>query len=140
MVARNTDEIAILVGDKGYDDQALREQCHAAGIRPVIRHREFTSLHAAWNARQDEDVYGQRAQCESVNSTIKRRFGSQVRSRIWYVQFREVTVKAIVQNVERAVTRCYRVLLDRFSTRPDCLVSEALDGSETGTFNRLESP
>lgn len=105
VVARNTDQIEILVGDKGYDDQALRDQCHAAGIRPVVRHREFSGLHKAWNARQDESVYGQRAQCEAVNSTIKRRFGSQVRSRIWYMQFREVTVKAIVHNVERALAR-----------------------------------
>jgi len=34
-VARNTDRIAILVGDKGYNTQALRDQRHAAGIRPI---------------------------------------------------------------------------------------------------------
>jgi IS5 family transposase len=61
-VARNTDRVDILVGDKGYDDQALRDQCRSAGIRPVVRHREFTPLHEAWNARQDDEVYGQRAQ------------------------------------------------------------------------------
>jgi IS5 family transposase len=75
------------------------------GVRPVVRHREFSGRHKAWNARQDEAVYGQRAQSETVNSTIKRRFGSRARSRVWYVQFREVTVKAIVHNVGRAIPR-----------------------------------
>ena len=118
VVARNTDRVDILVADKGYDDQALRDQCRAVGIRPVVRHREFTGLHKAWNARQDDGVYGQRTQSETVNSTIKRRFGSRVRSRVWYVQFREVTVKAIVHNVERAVARSYPLIAQRFSTRP----------------------
>jgi len=100
--ARNTDRIAILVGDKGYDDQALRGQCRAAGIRLVVRHRGFTALDKAWSARREDVVDGQRARSKTVNSTIKRRFGSRVRSRIGSVQFREVTVKAIVHDVERA--------------------------------------
>jgi len=31
-------------------------------VRPLIKHREFTSLHRAWNARLDADLYGQRSQ------------------------------------------------------------------------------
>jgi len=124
VVSRNTDRVDILVGDKGYHDQALRARCRREGIRPAVRHRELTPLHKAWNARQEDGVCGQRAQSETVDSTIKRRFGSRVRSRVWYVQFREVTVKAIVHNIERAVARSHRIILQRFSTRPFCLNSQ----------------
>jgi len=68
-----------------------------------------------------------------VDSTIKRRFGSRARSRVWYVQFREVTVKAIVHNLERAVARSRRVIAQGFPTRPLGLVSAESDPRKTPT-------
>jgi len=41
----------------------------------VIKHREFSSLDRAHNARLDEDLYVQRSQVETVFSVLKRRFG-----------------------------------------------------------------
>jgi len=35
---RNTDEIESLAGDKGYDDQSLRDALRSEGVRPVIKH------------------------------------------------------------------------------------------------------
>jgi hypothetical protein len=40
----------------------------------------FTLLHKAWNARLDTDLYGQRSQSETVNSTLKPKYGAFVRS------------------------------------------------------------
>ncbi|KXA91366.1 transposase, partial [candidate division MSBL1 archaeon SCGC-AAA259E17] len=95
--------IEILLGDKGYDDQELRKLCHELNVRPMIKHREFTPLHRAWNARLDEDLYGQRNQNETVNSTIGRKYDSSVFSRKWYKQFREIIAKCIVRNLDRAM-------------------------------------
>jgi len=73
-------------------------------IRPLIKHREFTSLHKAWNARLDGDLYYRRNMNETVNAVIKQKFGAFVRSRRWWKQFRELVIKCVVHNVERSLT------------------------------------
>jgi len=84
LIKRNTEEVAILLGDKGYDDQKIRALAREDGVRPVIKHREFSPLHKAWNARLDANLYGQRSQNETVNSRLKRKYGAFVRSRHWW--------------------------------------------------------
>ena len=69
--------------DKGYDDQKIRRLARQHEVRPLIKHREFTPLHRAWNARLDTDIYGQRSQSETVNSTLNRKYGAFVRSWRW---------------------------------------------------------
>lgn len=103
ILERSADLIDALLGDKGYDDKSCRDRCRELGVRPLIKHREFTNLHKAWNARQKDEVYNQRNQNESVNSVISKKYGSYVRSRKWYKQFREVVVKCLVYNVNRAI-------------------------------------
>jgi len=53
LIRRNTGDVTILLGDKGYDDLNIRTLAREDGVRPVIKHREFSSLHKAWNARLD---------------------------------------------------------------------------------------
>ena len=103
VVKRNAASIKVLTGDKGYDDQKLRHLARDHDIRPLIKHREFTSLHKAWNARLDTDLYHQRNMNETVNVTIKQKFGAFVRSRLWWKQFRELAIKCVVHNVERSL-------------------------------------
>lgn len=103
MVKRNVASIVVLSGDRGYDDQTLRWLAHEHDIRPVIKHREFTPRHKAWNARLDSDLYHRRNMNETVNATIKRKFGGFVRSRRWWKQFRELVVKCVVHNVEQSL-------------------------------------
>jgi len=83
LIKRNPKGIEILLGDKGYNDQKIRQLAHQHEVRPLIKHREFTSLHKAWNARLDANLYGQRRQSETVKSTLKRKYGAFVRSRRW---------------------------------------------------------
>ncbi|WP_049918776.1 IS5 family transposase [Halorussus halophilus] len=101
LIMRNIEEVDILLGDKGYDDQKIRALARETGVRPLIKHREFSSLHKAWNARLDTNLYGQRSQNETVNSRLKRKYGAFVRSRDWWKQFRELVIKCIVHNLER---------------------------------------
>jgi len=67
LIKRNPEDIDILLGDKGYDDHKIRRLARQYEIRPLIKHREFTPLHKAWNARLDADLYGQRSQSETVS-------------------------------------------------------------------------
>lgn len=106
IVKRNRDTTAVetLLSDKGYDWDELRQRCYDASIRPVIKHREFDSLDRAHNARLDDDeLYRQRSQAETVFSVLKRRFGNTVRDRTWFGQFREMLCWCVVYNVDRAL-------------------------------------
>jgi len=103
LIKRNTDEVAILLGDKGYDDQKIRALAREDGVRPVIKHREFSPLHQAWNSRLDADLYGQRRQNETVNSRIKRKYGAFVRSRLWWKQSHELVVGCLTHNIDKAL-------------------------------------
>jgi IS5 family transposase len=78
LVTCNAESITVLAGDKGYDDQKLRRLTCNHGIQPLIKHREFTSLHKAWNARLDSDLYHHRNMNETVNAAIKQKFGAFV--------------------------------------------------------------
>jgi IS5 family transposase len=100
---RNTEKVESLAGDKGYDDQSLRDTLRSEGVRPLIKHRLFAAYDHAHNARLDSDLYGQRWMAESAFSAIKRRYGSAVGSRAWYRQFRELVLTATVYNLEQAI-------------------------------------
>ena len=103
LTKRNTGGVAVLLGDKGYDDQKIRALARKEGVRPIIKHREFSSLHKAWNARLNSDLYGQRSQNETVNSRLKRKYGAFVRSRLWWKQFRELVVGCLTHNIDKVL-------------------------------------
>jgi len=103
LIKRNVGNVVILLGDKGYDDQKVRALARDAGVRPLIKHRELSSLHRAWNARLDADFSGQRSQNETVNSSLKRKCGAFVRSRHWWKQFRELVVGCLTHNIDKSL-------------------------------------
>jgi IS5 family transposase len=96
LIKQNTGEVAVLFCDKGYDDQKIRALACGTGARLLIKHREFSSLHNAWNARLDADLYGKRSQNKTVNSRLKQNYGAFVRSRHWWRQFRELVVCCLI--------------------------------------------
>jgi hypothetical protein len=49
---------------------------------------------------------------KAVISVLKRKYGTAVSSRVWWRQFRELVVRCLVYNVERAV-KLGVALLDR---------------------------
>jgi IS5 family transposase len=98
LIKRNDGNVAILLGDKGYDDQKVRALAHEDGVRPLI-----SSLHKAWNTRPDADLYGQRSQNETVNSRLKRKYGAFVRSRYWWKQFRELVVGCLTHTSDKTL-------------------------------------
>jgi IS5 family transposase len=105
VLERNLDRIGTITADKGYDWDELRRKLREKGVRPVIKHREFSSLDAAHNARLDDDTYHRRSVVESAIRSLKQRFGDTVRARIWFGQYRELALKAAVKNIEAALSR-----------------------------------
>jgi IS5 family transposase len=105
VLKRNLDRVETITADKGYDWDELRRNLKEHGIRPVIKHREFSPLDAAHNARLDDETYHRRSVVESVIRSLKKRFGDTLRARSWFGQFRELTVKAAVKNIEDTLKR-----------------------------------
>jgi len=103
LINETTGEVASLLEDKGYDDQKIRAVARDAAVRPLIKHREFSPLHKAWNTRLDADLYGQRSQNETVSSSLKRKYGAFVRSRHWWKQFRELVVGCLTHNIDKSL-------------------------------------
>jgi IS5 family transposase len=60
-------------------------------------------LDHAHNARMDGDRYHQRSVSKTVFSSIKRTLGDAVRAPGWWLEFREMLLKATVYNLRRSV-------------------------------------
>jgi len=103
VLTRNLSHLQTVTADKGYDWDDLRQELREADIRPVIKHREFSPLDVAHNARHDDDIYHRLSVVEAVFFGIKQRYGDTLRARTWNRQFRELVLKATVRNVELAL-------------------------------------
>ena len=103
VLTRNLDRLQTITADKGYDWDALRGELRDADVRPVIKHREFSPLDMAHNARQNDDTYHQRSIVEGVFFALKQQYGDSFRARTWFGQFRELVLKAAVRNVNLAL-------------------------------------
>ena len=103
VLTRNLSHLQTVTADKGYDWDDLRQELREADIRQVIKHREFSPLDVAHNARHDDDIYHRRSVVESVFFALKQRYGDTLRARTWFGEFRELVLKAAVRNVEVAI-------------------------------------
>ena len=103
VLKRNLDRVDTITADKGYDWDEFWQFLREEDVRPVIKHREFSSLDAAHNARIDDETYHRRSVVESVFASLRRRFDDTIRARTWFGQFREIVLKAAVKNIEDAI-------------------------------------
>lgn len=104
VLTRNLDQLDTVVADKGFNWDKLRHKLRDEGVRPVIKHREFYSLDAAHNARIDDDTYHRRSIAEAEFFALRKRFGTTLRARTWFGQYRELALKAAVRNIERSLS------------------------------------
>jgi IS5 family transposase len=107
VLKRNLDKLSVVAADKGYDAAFIRNMLREHDVRPLIKHREFGSVQKAHNARLDEDLYNRRQISEAVFRVLGQRYSSSLSSRSWYRQFREITVKAAVKNIDDSIEPCY---------------------------------
>lgn len=104
---RQKQKIKSVRGDAGYDDKKIRDSLRKQGIRPLIKHREFKSIDKAHNARMDKTEYNQRLKNESTNSRMKRKYGDHVTSKKWNNQFKEMTIKSTINNIDIDLNKIY---------------------------------
>jgi IS5 family transposase len=102
VIKRNVKKLLSVSGDKGYDWKKLRDELRSRGVRPLIKHREFTHLDKAHNSRMNDEDYNQRWMSETAFSSIKRTLDDGVRSRLWHREFREIILKAAVYNIKNS--------------------------------------
>jgi IS5 family transposase len=57
---RNAGDLLSLAADRGYDAKTFRDEFWANGVRPLIKHRIYSSLDHAHNAHIDSDKYNRR--------------------------------------------------------------------------------
>lgn len=107
VLTRNLDRLTVIAADKGYDSKDLRALLRDNGVRPLIKHREFTNLNKAQNARIDDDLYNRRQIAEAVFRVLGQRYGANLATRCWYRQYRELTLTAAVKNVDDSIEPCY---------------------------------
>lgn len=93
----------LLLADSGFEGRSLHpcdlvSLVHWAGKRPTPRRQVRGEL--VDQARLD-GLFGQRWKVETVNSVVKRKFGSAVRSRCTRLQNREPIMKGLVYNIHR---------------------------------------
>jgi len=55
-----------------------------------VKHRIFSPYDNMHNAQISDELYNQRPMTETVNSSVKRSYGSAGRARKWYRVFREI--------------------------------------------------
>jgi IS5 family transposase len=104
LARRYPGELLSLAADKGYDCNWLREDLRGLDIRPLIKHCIHKPYDHAHNARINDDLYNQRSMTETANSAVKRSYGSAVRAREWYREFREIALMCLVYNIKQYVT------------------------------------
>jgi IS5 family transposase len=104
LARRYPGELLSLSADKGYDCNWLREDLRDLAIRPLIKHCINKPYDHAHNARINDDLYNQRSMTETANSAVKRSYGSAVRAREWYREFREIALMCLVYNIKQYVT------------------------------------
>ena len=100
---RNAEDLRSLSADRAYDGKPFRDELREDGTRPLIKHRIYSSLDLAHNARMSRLWYNRRWMVETVFSSIKRTLGAAVRARSWWLEFREMLLKATVYNLRRSV-------------------------------------
>ena len=100
---RNAGDLRSLAADRGYDAKSFRDELREHGVRPLIKHRIYSSLDRAHNARMSSRCYNRRWMVESVFSSLKRTLGSAVRARSWPLELREMILKCTVYNLRRSV-------------------------------------
>jgi hypothetical protein len=70
-----------------------------------VKHCVFAPYDHAHNAWINDDFYNQRSLTETVNSSVKRSYGSAVQACEWYRQFHEVVLMCLVYNIRQYVAR-----------------------------------
>ena len=99
------------VMDKGYDSEKMhrfiRETLYADSIIPARSHNYSTNVWGKYRKEMTENFdstrYRRRFLVETKFSGLKRRFGADLKSRIFQIQKKEISCKIILANLDRFI-------------------------------------
>jgi len=100
------------VADKGYDSAKNHKAIYDSGANSQIKVKDYGSFSNKAGQKQyrrkalqehNPEIYGQRAITESVFSSLKRKYGSKLRARMYKTQKIELLFKILSYNIERAI-------------------------------------
>ena len=119
-------DIRYVLGDKAYDSELNHEWVNdAIGAQSIIpvkvgwKNGTVNGYYRKRLAKRFNDrIYHRRSLVETVFSTVKRRFGSTLQSRLPVQQNKEVGLLCVVYNVYRRVSMSFSYWLIMFSTGP----------------------
>lgn len=104
-LAESSGEVNVLVADKGYDSQPMREELRSKGIRPLILHREFTGHDKRANETIRRNGYHERSKVESVFFVVKQKFGDVLSSKTTANQHKEGILTMVTYNIYRKTSQ-----------------------------------
>ena len=121
-------KIKIITADKGYDSEEVhkfsREKVGAFSIIP-IRHPALLPENTNGRYRRalafnfPEKLYHQRSKVETVNFVQKQKFGNKLRSKLLFMQRKEMKLIDIVYNLYKYVNKSVKILKDFYTTDID---------------------
>jgi hypothetical protein len=111
-----------VTADKGYDSEAnhrfAREEIGAFSIIPPKTWDPGYKTHGKYRKQLRRNfpskLYHRRNMIETVNSVQKRKFGDELRSRLWYMRKKEMKVINVVYNVYRCMKIGFYVVVGGF--------------------------
>jgi hypothetical protein len=106
----------VVLSDGVTPNHSIRDMLRENDVKSLIRYPVFSSLHRAWNAPMDDDVYNRRQISETVYRGFNQRYGARLSARIWYRLFREFALKCAVK-ISMTAPDSLPLDLERF-TRP----------------------
>ena len=101
VVRRNADDLLSVAADKAFQDWHTSFEFYTLDVDPLILQRGSAPLTVGHNALIWSKEYSQRWMAETSYSTVKRSFGSAVRVRVWYREFREIVLMFAISNIEQ---------------------------------------
>jgi len=107
-----------VVADKGYDANDNHKAIYAAGAKSMIKVKNYGKVRFRAGQKErkmpdrehNEEIYGQRAICESIFSSLKRKYGAKLRARKFKTQKVELIFKIISYNVEQFIRTTLEIL------------------------------
>jgi transposase len=105
----------VLVADKGYDSEALHEQCFHMGVKSMIPTRRSTRCgfyrKKAMKCFRTR-TYNRRQIVECVFSALKRKYGASFSSRSWRTQNKEMHARLVIHNLFLFINRLFQQSLE----------------------------
>jgi len=125
MILMHNMEAKAVCADKGYDSNEnhrfIMQDLNAKSLIAIKdygnkRHRNWKKDWRRVAKRQfDEKKYHQRSKVETIFSSVKRKYGSNLRAKDFYSQKKEVLCKLIAYNIDR-ITKDVFLFIEGFST------------------------